>query len=67
MENGDLMNTAVFRERSENLIRQQRFSEDFVLPDYSGLNIKNVLPQIATILGVGTPDCSTLPPIASLN
>lgn len=55
------MDTSIFHERSQDLIGHQRFSEDFVLPDYDGLNLKNLLPQIAAIFGVGTPDCSTLP------
>jgi hypothetical protein len=32
-----------------------------VLPDYSGFNLKNVLPQIAAFFSVKAPDCSTLP------
>jgi hypothetical protein len=55
------LDTAVFRERLQHLIGQQRFSEGFVAPDYSELNLKNVLPQIAALFGVGTPYCSTLP------
>jgi hypothetical protein len=55
------LDTTVFRERSQNLVNQRQFAGDFVLPDYNGLNLKNLLPQIATIFGAGTPDCSTLP------
>lgn len=55
------MDTSIFRERSKNLASQRQFAGDFVLPDYNGLNLKNLLPQIAAIFGVGTPDCSTLP------
>ncbi|NLF88377.1 alkaline phosphatase family protein [Candidatus Bathyarchaeota archaeon] len=55
------MDTSVFRERLQNLISQQWFLEGFVAPDYSGLNLKNLVPQIAALFGVGTPYCSTLP------
>ena len=55
------MDTTIFREQSQNLVSQQQFAGDFVLPDYARLNLKNLLPQIATIFGVGTPDCLALP------
>ena len=55
------MDTSVFRERSQNLVTNQQFEGDFVLPDYAGFNLKNLIPQIAAIFGAKTPDCSTLP------
>lgn len=55
------MDTTVFREQAQNLIDHQQFSGNFVFPDYAGLNLKNLLPQIAAFFGIGAPDCSTMP------
>jgi hypothetical protein len=51
---------SVLSERAENLIHRQAF-EGFVRPDYDGFNLKNVLPQIASVFGIAAPRCSTLP------
>lgn len=55
------MNTQVFREHRDELIRKQAFSGDFVFPDYDGFNLKNVIPQTAAVFGVSSQGCSTLP------
>ena len=39
----------------EALVAQQSFAQDFVLPDYQRLNVKNILPQIGAVFGVGSP------------
>jgi hypothetical protein len=46
--------TDIFREQTENLIKQQSFADDFVLPDYQMLSVKNILPQIGSIFGLGS-------------
>ena len=48
------MKTDVFREQMEILSKQQSFAEDFVLPDYQRLSVKNILPQIGAIFGEGS-------------
>ena len=48
------MRTDVFRERMETLSKQQSFAEDFVLPDYQRLSVKNIFPQIGAIFGAGS-------------
>jgi predicted AlkP superfamily pyrophosphatase or phosphodiesterase len=55
------MNTEVFRKHIQELINRHTFSEDFIFPDYPRLSLKNLLPQIAAIFGVGSLNCSTLP------
>ncbi len=45
------MKTDVFREQMETFSRQRSFAEDFVLPDYQWLSVKNILPQIGAIFG----------------
>ena len=47
------MRTDVFREQMEVLCEQRVFAEDFVLPDYEGLSVKNILPQIEAVFGSG--------------
>jgi len=54
------MDTRFLEDQMDNLISNQSF-EEFILPDYSGLNIKNLLPQIGAIFGVGSLNCTTLP------
>jgi len=48
------MRTDVFREQMQALCEQRVFAEDFVLPDYEGLCVKNILPQIEAVLGDGS-------------
>jgi len=55
------MKTDVFREQMETLSKQQSFAEDFVLPDYERLSVKNILPQIGGIFGAGSRNSSGLP------
>lgn len=43
------------------LSHQQVFSEDFVMPDYQGLNVKNILPHIASVFGLDTSGLHTFP------
>ena len=45
------MRTDVFREQMVALCEQRVFAEDFVLPDYEGLCVKNILPQIEAVFG----------------
>ena len=52
------MNIRFLREEMDNLVSNQSF-EEFVSPDYTGLNIKNLLPQIGAIFGIGSLKCST--------
>jgi predicted AlkP superfamily pyrophosphatase or phosphodiesterase len=47
------MSTEVFREQFYDLLRKQPFLEDFVIPDYQGLCIKNILPHIGGVFGTG--------------
>ena len=49
------MRTDIFRTQFETLSEQRSFADDFVLPDYQKLSVKNVLPQIASIFGLGSP------------
>lgn len=58
---GIFLNINDFREQSLNLIKQQTFSGDFVRPDYEGLNLENILPQIGAVFGIGDLKCSTSP------
>ncbi len=48
------MRTDIFREQMETLSEQRSFAEDFVLPDYQRLSVKNILPQIGAIFGIGS-------------
>jgi hypothetical protein len=43
------MKTDIFREQMETFSKQHSFAEDFVLPDYQRLSVKNILPQIGTV------------------
>lgn len=54
------MDIGVLRKRAESLIHRQAF-DGFVRPDYDSFNLKNVLPQIASVFGITAPRCSTLP------
>ena len=45
------MRTDEFREQMEALCKQRVFAEDFVLPDYERLSVKNILPQIEAAFG----------------
>jgi hypothetical protein len=49
------MTTNVFREQMETLSEQQSYADNFVLPDYQRLSVKNVLPEIGSIFGFGSP------------
>ena len=55
------MKTDVFREQMETLSKQQSFAEDFVLPNYERLSVKNILPQIGEIFDADPPSSSGLP------
>ena len=55
------MRTQIFREEMNYFLNKGSFQEDFVLPDYKGLNVKNILPQIGRIFGVNTPGYPALP------
>ena len=56
-----LMRTDVFRAQVEALCEQRAFSEDFVLPDYQGLSVKNILSQIGTAFGLNPSDSNSFP------
>ncbi len=43
------MKTDIFREQMETFSKQHSFAEDFVLPDYHRLSVKNILPQIGAV------------------
>jgi predicted AlkP superfamily pyrophosphatase or phosphodiesterase len=47
------MSTEVFREQFYSLLKKQSFLENFVLPDYQGQCIKNILSHIGAVFGVG--------------
>jgi hypothetical protein len=53
------MNTDFFEKQLTSLIVKQSFADGFVFPDYEGLNVKNILPQIGAIFGKGSLMCST--------
>jgi predicted AlkP superfamily pyrophosphatase or phosphodiesterase len=55
------MRTDFFRERMDALSQKQSFDEDFVLPDYQKLSVKNIFPQIGTVFGAGSLDSSGFP------
>jgi hypothetical protein len=55
------MKTDLFREQTYKIINQQSFSEDFLLPDYQKLNVKNILPHIGTVFGVNPSGQQTFP------
>jgi len=48
------MRTDVFREQLVALCERQVFDEDFVLPDYEGFCVKNILAQIEAIFNGGS-------------
>jgi len=45
----------------EILSRERSFAEDFVLPDYQRLNVKNILPQIGAIFGITSHGAPSFP------
>lgn len=55
------MKNDIFEDRAENLSRKQSFAEDFVLPDYLKLNVKNILNQIGSVFGIKQNNQSFLP------
>jgi predicted AlkP superfamily pyrophosphatase or phosphodiesterase len=55
------MDIEFFEIQLRKLADAQSFASDFVLPDYNGLNLKNILPQIGAVFGVSTLACSTSP------
>lgn len=52
------MGTDIFKEQMLALRDRRLFAENFVLPDYQMLNVKNILPQVGRIFGV---DSTTSP------
>src|SRR4030065_641121 len=48
------MNTKPFQEEMDVLVRQRAYFNDFVLPDYDTLNVKNVSSIIGSIYGVNS-------------
>jgi predicted AlkP superfamily pyrophosphatase or phosphodiesterase len=55
------MRTDVFREQIVSHSEQRAFAEDFVLPDYQRLSVKNILPQIGAIFGLSSVDTYSFP------
>jgi predicted AlkP superfamily pyrophosphatase or phosphodiesterase len=55
------MRTDIFKEQMEILSRERSFDEDFVLPDYQRLNVKNILPQIGAIFGITSHGAPSFP------
>ncbi len=45
------MDTDFFETQLADLFSKQVFDESFVFPDYEGLNLKNIIPQIGSVLG----------------
>ena len=51
----------MFLESEWKLSKQQSFAEDFVLPDYQKLSVKNILPQIGAIFDAESFSSSGFP------
>src|SRR4030067_2291317 len=48
------MNTKLFQEEMDALARQRNYLNDFVLPDYETMNVRNVSSIIGSIFGVNS-------------
>lgn len=55
------MRTDVFREQMAALCEHRAFDDDFVLPDYQGLSVKNILPQIGEAFNVSPLGSNSFP------
>jgi predicted AlkP superfamily pyrophosphatase or phosphodiesterase len=47
------MSIEVFRDQFYDLLKKRSFLGDFVLPDYQGLCIKNILTHVGAVFGLG--------------
>ena len=43
------MDTDFFETQLADLFSKQVFNKSFVFPDYEGLNLKNIIPQIGSV------------------
>ena len=48
------MNTSLFEEEKDVLVRQRSYLDDFVLPDYEKLNVKSISSIVGDIYGINS-------------